>query len=97
MNQAMHDWNHDGKKEGMDNFTEYQIYKNTTSNNITNNTTNSTTDKTSKNPDNYIDKNSSSQKSLSTFPALLCIVSGLLWQALLFTAIDVNIEDVPRL
>lgn len=27
---AMHDWNHDGKKDWQDNYIEYQIYKNTT-------------------------------------------------------------------
>lgn len=79
----MHDWNHDGKKNGIDNFIEYQIYKNTTTNDTTNN------------PDNHINKNSSSQKSMSTVAALLCIISGLLWQVLLFTALDVNIENVP--
>ena len=28
---AMHDWNHDGKKDMVDNFIEYQIYKDCTS------------------------------------------------------------------
>ena len=27
---AMHDWNHDGKKDMVDNFIEYQIYKDVT-------------------------------------------------------------------
>ena len=27
---AMHDWNHDGKKDWQDNYIEYQIYKNAT-------------------------------------------------------------------
>lgn len=27
---ALHDWNHDGKKEWQDNYIEYQIYKNST-------------------------------------------------------------------
>lgn len=27
---ALHDWNHDGKKNWQDNYTEYQIYKNST-------------------------------------------------------------------
>ena len=27
---AMHDWNHDGKKDWQDNFIEYQIYKDVT-------------------------------------------------------------------
>ena len=32
---ALHDWNHDGKKDWQDNFIEYQIYKDCTSNNST--------------------------------------------------------------
>ena len=27
---ALHDWNHDGKKDWQDNFIEYQIYKDAT-------------------------------------------------------------------
>lgn len=27
---ALHDWNHDGKKDMLDNYMEYQIYKKTT-------------------------------------------------------------------
>ena len=27
---AMYDWNHDGKKDGIDNFIEYNIYKEST-------------------------------------------------------------------
>lgn len=27
---ALHDWNHDGKKDMVDNYMEYQIYKETT-------------------------------------------------------------------
>ena len=27
---ATHDWNHDGKKDMVDNFIEYQIYKDVT-------------------------------------------------------------------
>lgn len=27
---ALHDWNHDGKKDWQDNYIEYQIYKNAT-------------------------------------------------------------------
>lgn len=27
---AMHDWNHNGKKDWQDNYIEYQIYKNAT-------------------------------------------------------------------
>lgn len=30
---AFHDWNHDGKKNFTDDFFEYQIYKDSTSNN----------------------------------------------------------------
>lgn len=28
---ALHDWNHDGKKDMVDNYMEYQIYKETIS------------------------------------------------------------------
>lgn len=30
---AIHDWNHDGKKDWQDNYIEYQIYKNSTGKN----------------------------------------------------------------
>ena len=32
---SMHDWNHDGKKDMVDNFIEYQIYQDCTNNNST--------------------------------------------------------------
>lgn len=30
---ALHDWNHNGKKDFTDNYIDYQIYKDSTSNN----------------------------------------------------------------
>lgn len=30
LSMALHDWNHDGKKDWQDNFIEYQIYKDAT-------------------------------------------------------------------
>ena len=32
INMAMYDWNGDGKKDGADNFIEYQVYKDCTNN-----------------------------------------------------------------
>ena len=34
---SMYDWNHDGKKDGVDNFIEYQIYDDITKNSGSNN------------------------------------------------------------
>ena len=81
---SLNDWNHDGKKDGFDNFIEYQIYKDT-SENITD-TFNS-----------HTGRDDSHKQVMSTIGALLCIFSGLFWQALLFTMLKVDVEVIPAL
>ena len=78
---AMHDWNKDGKKDGMDNFIEYQVFNNTRKN---------STDTSHE----HISRNKVSKNSMSGLSLILCIFSGLFWQVLLFTMLEVDIEDV---
>lgn len=78
----MNDRNHDGIKDGFDNFIEYHIYEDTSKNII------HSSDRRTK---GY----NSPQQSMSTLGAFLCIFSGLFWQALLFTLLNVDIEGLP--
>lgn len=80
----MNDWNHDGKKDGFDNFIEYQIYEDTTKN---------STDTS----DNHAKRCNSSQQSMSALGVILCIFSGLFWQALLFTLINIDIDKLSSI
>lgn len=76
---AMYDWNHDGKKSGIDDFIEYEIYNDVTGDSSTSN------------------HRSSGKGSMSIFVAILCILSGLGWQTLLYMLLGIDVENVSVL
>lgn len=76
---AMYDWNNNGKKDMVDNYIEYQIYKDVTGQN--------------KEP-SYTP---SSGKGMSTFGAIVSVVAGLVLQAVLYTGLGIDVDDVPVL
>lgn len=76
---ALYDWNHDGKKDRVDDYIEYQIYKNTT-----------------KNSDDTPHYQSSGGGS-STFGAILAAIGGAFLEALLFSTLGIDVENVPAL
>lgn len=82
---ALHDWNNDGKKDFKDDFIEYKIYEDSM--------------KSKYNDDrqkiNYSKSRNKSQ--ISSFSSILSIVLGLVLTAILFTILDVNIDNVPVL
>ena len=76
---AMHDWNHDGKKNMVDNFIEYQIYKDVTGQK----------DESSYTP--------SRGNGMSTFGAIVSVITGLFMQAALYVALGIDVDDVSVL
>lgn len=75
---ALHDWNHNGKDDMMDDYIEYSIYQET------------------------MNKKDSSQHSYSSggcsrFTAFLIAISGLVIQALLYTILGIDVDNVPAL
>ncbi len=82
---ALHDWNNDGKKDFMDDFIEYKIYEESMKNN-------------NNDDSNKIHYSKNVKKSeVSSFAAILSVVLGLVFTAVLFTIFDVNIDNVPAL
>lgn len=76
---AMYDWNHDGKKDGIDDYLEYQIIHK---------------DRDRASGSNHASHNAKST-SLSTFGAVFSVVSGFILAALLYTVCDIDVKDVP--
>ena len=76
---ATHDWNNDGKNDMMDNYIEYQIYKDVTGQN----------DAPSYTP--------SRGNGMSTFGAIISVIAGLVLQAVLYTVLGIDVDDVPVL
>ena len=76
---ATHDWNHDGRNDMMDNYIEYQIYKDVTGQN----------DEPSYTP--------SRGSGMSTFGAIISVIAGLVLQAVLYTVLGIDVDDVPVL
>ena len=76
---ATHDWNHDGRNDMIDNYTEYQIYKDVTGQN----------DEPSYTP--------SRGNGMSTFGAIISVIAGLVVQAVLYTVLGIDVDDVPVL
>ena len=74
---ATHDWNHDGRNDMMDNYIEYQIYKDVTGQN----------DEPSYTP--------SRGNGMSTFGAIISVIAGLVLQAVLYTVLGIDVDDVP--
>lgn len=74
---AFYDWNGNGKKDVGDDFIEYQIYKESTSNH------------------NHVSH--SSGNGISTFGAILSVIGGLVLQAILYTMLGIEVENVPVL
>lgn len=82
---ALHDWNNDGKKDFKDDFIEYKIYEESMKSN----------DNDGRQKINYSKTRNKSQ--ISSFGSILSIVLGLVFTAILFTILDVNIDNVPVL
>ena len=76
---ATHDWNNDGKNDMIDNYIEYQIYKDVTGQN----------DEPSYTP--------SRGNGMSTFGAIISVIAGLVLQAVLYTVLGIEVDDVPVL
>ena len=76
---ATHDWNNDGKNDMIDNYIEYQIYKDVTGQN----------DEPSYTP--------SRGNGMSTFGAIISVIAGLVLQAVLYTVLGIDVDDVPVL
>ena len=74
---ATHDWNNDGKNDMIDNYIEYQIYKDVTGQN----------DEPSYTP--------SRGNGMSTFGAIISVIAGLVVQAVLYTVLGIDVDDVP--
>ena len=82
---VLHDWNNDGKKDFKDDFIEYKIYEESMKSN----------DNDGRQKINYSKTRNKSQ--ISSFGSILSIVLGLVFTAILFTILDVNIDNVPVL
>lgn len=82
---ALHDWNNDGKRDFRDDFIQYKIYNDSM--------------KSSNNDDsNKIHHSNNIKKSgISSLGSILSIVLGLIFTAVLFTVLDVDIDNVPVL
>ena len=84
---ALYNCNNKGKKDIVDNFNKYKVYKesikksNYNDNNYNSNRVYESNEKTNKN-------------DVATFRSILSIVLGLAFTAVLFTVLDVNIDDV---
>ena len=76
---ATHDWNHDGRNDMMDNYIEYQIYK----------------DVTGQNDEPSYTTNRGN--GMSTFGAIISVIAGLVLQAVLYTVLGIDVDDVPVL
>lgn len=74
---AFYDWNHDGKKDFVDDYIEYNSYKSW------------------KEQHEKSSHTSGGSGEMSGFGTFLCVISGLVWQALLYTALDIEVENVP--
>ena len=74
---ATHDWNNDGKNDMIDNYIEYQVYKDVTGQN----------DEPSYTP--------SRGNGMSTFGAIISVIAGLVLQAVLYTVLGIDVDDVP--
>ena len=74
---ATHDWNHDGRNDMMDNYIEYQIYKDVTGQN---------------DEPSYT---TSRGNGMSTFGAIISVIAGLVLQAVLYTVLGIEVDDVP--
>ena len=76
---ATHDWNNDGRNDMMDNYIEYQIYKDVTGQN---------------DEPSYT---TSRGNGMSTFGAIISVIAGLVLQAVLYTVLGIDVDDVPVL
>lgn len=82
---VFHDWNNDGKKDFKDDFIEYKIYEESMKSN---------------NNDGRKKINHSKTRNkgqISSFGSILSIILGLVLTSILFTILDVNIDNVPVL
>lgn len=77
---AFFDWNHDGKKDAVDDFIEYNIYEDCTEDTEESN-------KTSYTPSNG--------GGISNFGVVLSIIAGLVGQVIIYMALGIEVEDVP--
>ena len=78
---AMHDWNHNGKEDAFDDFMDYQMMNGS--------------DNESDSSSHYSRGGRSS--GISTFGAILYTLSGLFWQAFIYTIFDIEVDNVPAL
>lgn len=73
----MHDWNNNGKRDMMDSYIDYSIYKEIT--------------------EKGNGSNHSSGNECSGFVAFLVTISGLIIQVLIYTILDIDVDNVPAL